>query len=666
MPDARENGWDGVSMKSSGCVVLLAVTLAAGTSVVPVRPAHAANFFEQLFGVSQSRDRRYGEQYNQRGPGYGYGQRAYGQRGDQYYPPAPQAQSYTPAPKPLPKVTGPKYYTYRPDELKLVSFDNLTDPVTTGSLAAGGLPPLSIDTFDEARRYLSDFKLRALPEVAAAVKAHYSADPHFVWVSGTSINGKARSVLAVLADAASVGLDPADYAVPVPEDAFDLSDMASRQKTLMQFEMDLSVAALTYALDATRGRVDPNRISGYHDLPRKKVDLEAALTKLEKASDAGAWLAQQNPQGKHFQELKAELARLQAADNAPSVKIAAGTFVHPGESSPEIANIVQAIRLKGSDSLKSNFSTTFLSYDQSDVYSPDLVSLVRAFQKENGLSPDGVIGDNTIAAMTGFTNADKINQVVLAMERSRWLPGVLPARRVFINEPAYEAYYFDDGQQKLKTKVVIGQKAHQTFFFSDQIETVEFNPYWGVPQSIIINEMLPKLRRDPSYLDRMGYQLEYKGQDVSSSSFNWNAVGSTKAFSVRQPPGDDNALGELKILFPNSHAIYMHDTPSKNLFDKSVRDFSHGCVRMQDPRGMAAEVLGISREKVADYISTGQNQGVPVAQKIPVFAAYFTAWPNAEGKVEYFRDVYDRDTYLNRALDSTESERHTDGVVASR
>lgn len=648
--------------------MLLATALAAGVSVMPARPANAANFFEQLFGAS-SQERHYGERYNQRGPSYGYGQRRYG---DGYYPPAPEAQyapnaRYAPAPKPLPKVTGPKYYTYRPDELKLVSFDNLTDPVTTGSLSKNGLPGLSIDPFDEARHYLSDVKLRALPEVAAAVKAHYSADPEFIWVSGSSINGKAKSVLDVLADAASVGLEPDDYKVTIPDDAFDLSDMADRQRALMQFEMDLSAAALTYTLDATRGRVDPNRISGYHDLPRKKVDLEAALAQMEKADDAGTWLVQQNPQGEQFQELKAELARLKAADAAaPSVEIADGTFVRPGESSPEIANIVAAIQQRASDTLKSDFETTFLSYDKSDSYSPDLVSLVKAFQKENGLSADGVIGSNTIAAMTGFSNADKINQVVLSMERARWLPGVLPAQRVFINEPAFEVYYVADNEQKLKTRVVVGQKNHQTYFFSDQIETVEFNPYWGVPQSIIINEMLPKLRRDPSYLDRMGYQLEYKGQDVSSSSFNWNTIGSTKAFSVRQPPGDDNALGELKILFPNKHAIYLHDTPSKSLFNKVVRDFSHGCVRMQDPRGMAAAVLGISREKVADYIATGQNQGVAVPQKIPVFAAYFTAWPNAEGKVEYFRDIYDRDTYLNRALASTEAERHAAGVVASR
>ncbi|MGN6549567.1 MAG: L,D-transpeptidase family protein [Pararhizobium sp.] len=252
------------------------------------------------------------------------------------------------------------------------------------------------------------------------------------------------------------------------------------------------------------------------------------------------------------------------------------------------------------------------------------------------------------------------------MEQARWLPGMLPAQRVFINEAAFEATYFEDNEPKLVSKAIVGQTDHQTNFFSDEIETVEFNPYWGVPQSIIIREMLPKLRRDPSYLDRLGYQLQYKGKDVSSSQFNWNTISSTKAFSVRQPPGDDNALGQLKILFPNKHAIYMHDTPAKSLFKKQVRDFSHGCVRLQDPRGMAAEVLGITRDKVDDYIASGQNQGVPVPKKIPVFVAYFTAWPDATGTVHYYNDVYDRDMYLQRAIKATEAERHPEGQVTAQ
>ncbi len=208
-------------------------------------------------------------------------------------------------------------------------------------------------------------------------------------------------------------------------------------------------------------------------------------------------------------------------------------------------------------------------------------------------------------------------------------------------------------------RVVVGSKANQTYFFQDEIQTVEVNPYWGVPQSIIINEMLPKLRNDPGYLDRMGYQVEIGGRSVPSSSVNW--TGSTASVAVRQPPSSDNALGELKILFPNAHAIYMHDTPSKSFFKRDQRALSHGCVRLADPRRMAAAVLGTSVEDVGKEIGGGSNKALQVPQKVPVYVAYFTAWPNKDGVIEYFDDVYERDMYVNRALDATRDARRAEG-----
>ncbi len=204
-------------------------------------------------------------------------------------------------------------------------------------------------------------------------------------------------------------------------------------------------------------------------------------------------------------------------------------------------------------------------------------------------------------------------------------------------------------------RVVVGSKAHQTNFFEDEIETVEFNPYWGVPQSIIVNEMLPKLRRDPSYLDRLGYEVQVGGRAVSSTSVNW--YGSTNAVSVRQPPSSDNALGDLKILFPNAHAIYMHDTPAKSFFNRDMRALSHGCIRLVDPRRMAAAVLGTSVEKVGEQIASGKNRAVQVPVKIPVYVAYFTAWPDKDGKVQFFDDVYDRDSYVQKAFAVTTKAR---------
>ncbi len=282
--------------------------------------------------------------------------------------------------------------------------------------------------------------------------------------------------------------------------------------------------------------------------------------------------------------------------------------------------------------------------------------MVEDFQKEHGLKPDGVIGQATVRIMTGGdSNGSKIDKLVIAMEQARWLPDDLGPRYVMINQPAFMAYYYNDSKQQLAMRTVVGGKNNQTYFFDDEIETVEFNPFWGVPQSIIINEMLPKLRSDPNYLDQMGYEVEVGGRAVPSSSVDW--YGSTQNISVRQPPSSDNALGELKILFPNSHAIYMHDTPSKSFFKRDMRALSHGCVRLADPRAMAAAVLGTTVDDVAKQIATGQNHAVKVPQKIPVYVSYFTAWPNKDGVIEYFDDVYGRDAYVDKAFDTTTKSR---------
>jgi len=294
------------------------------------------------------------------------------------------------------------------------------------------------------------------------------------------------------------------------------------------------------------------------------------------------------------------------------------------------------------------------SYAGTPEYTPEVVALVEGFQKESGLRPDGVIGPATIRALTGHSNAEKVEKLIVAMEQLRWLPADLGSRYVFINQPAFMSYYINDGRQELAMGVVVGSKAHQTYFFQDQIETVEFNPYWGVPKSIIVNEMLPKLRQDPSYLDRLGYEVSYSGRKVSSSQIDWTT---THSVDVRQPPGSDNALGELKILFPNAHSIYMHDTPSKSFFKRDMRALSHGCVRLSEPRRMAAAVMGTSVEEIGKQIASGQNRAVQVPQKIPVYVSYFTAWPNKDGVVEYFDDVYGRDDFTRKAFAVTTQSR---------
>ena len=559
--------------------------------------------------------------------------------------------------KPLPRVSGPRYYTYKPDALKRVAVDKLADPVTTSSISADIAPAGDAGI----RAAFATVNVRAATDAAKAVESFYGQQKKFVWIDGTGLNDKAKTAIAVLADAAVVGLDPWDYAVKIPSDTFDSADMSARYGELATFEVALSAAVATYVQDAVRGRIDPNRISGYHDFKRKDVNLVAALKNVAMSSNVKAYLESRSPANGDFQALKAELARLTAqSEGDDRVVIAEGTLLKPGQSNPELANVVKGIVKHGSDALKTDHSVTIATYTGTPDYTPELVALVEAFQKENGLKPDGVVGKASIRKMTGGDSAaDKIAKVEVALEQARWLPVDLGARHVFINQPAFQVYYYEDGAEKFSMRTVVGSKSNQTYFFEDKVQTVEVNPYWGVPQSIIINEMLPKLRSDPSYLDRMGYEVAVGGRAVPSSSVNW--YGSTSGVSVRQPPSGDNALGELKILFPNSHAIYMHDTPSKSFFKKDMRALSHGCVRLAEPRKMAAAVLGVSEEEVGKEIAGGHNKALPVKADIPIYIAYFTAWPNKDGTVEYFEDAYGRDDYMRKAFTATRAARQVQG-----
>jgi L,D-transpeptidase YcbB len=549
-------------------------------------------------------------------------------------------------PDPLPTVKKAQYFTYRPAGERLVNVPAFAGPIVTGAVApdSGSVAPAPVRV-----------TLRAEDGVASAMEAFYAKGDTYLWIGADGITDRARAAIGALAKARDVGLNPADYKA---EEPIVSGDAAADREKLMAFELELTKAVLTFIQDDVRGRIDPNGISDYYAFKRKDVNLKGALTIIQRSPDIAAYLASRSPANPQFQALKAELARLTAAEGDQQlsrISIADGTFIRPDGSNPELANIIELIKRHGSESLKSTHAIALDGYTGSPDYNGDLVDVVKAFQEEKGLKPDGIIGRGTIRALEGGdSHDDKINKVIYAMEELRWLPNDLGSRRVFINQPAFTAYYYSDNKQQLAMKVVVGGVNHQTNFFQDQIQTVEFNPYWGVPRSIIVNEMMPKLRQDPSYLDRMGYEVSVRGKVVSSSSLDW---GRNPDVDVRQPPGNANALGQLKILFPNKFSIYMHDTPQKSFFARDMRALSHGCVRLADPRAMAAAVLGVDKEKIASDIGTGKNMSVPVPTKIPVYVAYFTAWPDADGKVQYFDDVYGRDMYLQRAFDATSRAR---------
>lgn len=556
-------------------------------------------------------------------------------------------------PEPLPKVAGPQYYTYKPEAQRAIKIKLPVSEPVAGSAEAEATPEVL-----GSRRFLSDVSVRATDEVAKTVEAYYgNLNKPLIWTDGEGISERGRAMIEALASVDAAGLSPDDYTVTMPSDAVDPANPEMRQRELMTLEVGLSAKVLTYLQDTTRGRIDPNKISGYYDFKRKGVNLAPVLDLLRMSPDVAAYLRNRDPKSPQFVALRDELARLRAEDaeaTTQQITIAPGTLLKPGQSNPELTNVVGALKQVASEAVLTGHAATLSAYANTPEYTPELVALIEAFQAEKGLKPDGVVGPATIRAMTGHSNAEKIEKLLVAMEAVRWLPADLGSRYVFINAPAFRASYFNEGKEQVSMRVVVGSKANQTYFFQDQIQTVEFNPYWGVPKSIIVNEMLPKLRADPSYLDRLGYEVSYGGRKVASSQIDWNA---THAVDVRQPPGGDNALGELKILFPNEHAIYMHDTPSKSYFNRDMRALSHGCVRLAEPRVMAAAVMGTTVEEIGKQIASGQNRAVQVPEKIPVYVSYFTAWPNKDGVIEYFDDVYGRDNHTAKAFKATTDAR---------
>jgi L,D-transpeptidase YcbB len=513
--------------------VASAVLLGALMALAP-DPANAQNIFDLLFGGGIRHQRR-------------------------DFPEPPPRTAPSPRPAPIKKIAAPSYYTYKADPLVRVDFRPLIEMPMPASME----PSLSGGGFREALAWLADFELSAEKEFGPALVEYYSKHPQFIWVSGLSANAKAGAAIRVLSEAAKYGLDPADYVVGAPTPAFSMDDMAARYAALIRFEMTLSARVLRYARDAWSGRIDPNRLSGYHDFPRKPLDLTKVLQRLAHTQDPRAYLASRHPQNDEYQALLVELeAQRASAEN--EIVVDPGLMLRPGGSSAELPKILTLIEQKSTDAFRAEHGAALARFRMSETYDNELVPLVRAAQQAHGLNPDGIIGPRTVAALAGVSRAGRIAKVKIALEQLRWHPSDLGSPRVFINQPAFSAYFIESGEEKLSMRTIIGKVTNQTSFFHDEIEQVDYNPYWGVPQSIIVNEMLPRLRQDPGYLDRAGYEVtDARGRRIPSSSIDWGRYNGKVPYSVRQTPSEANALGELKILFPNKHAIYMHDTPQR-------------------------------------------------------------------------------------------------------
>ena len=582
--------------------------------------------------------------------------------------------------------TGEQYHTYVADKLVRLAKPDLKQPRPQGpvfSAEAGATIDVSdqLDTveltdkvaqatFDALKAGIDGIGVSS-EQAEAIAKAYGSRQFAPLWVENGKPNARAKAILDVLAKAQLEGLDPSWYALPVLGSARTAEELASDPATLARFELELTAMALRYAHHASGGLVTPKNISGYHDMTPLHVAGTDAIASLISHPEPASWLMLLHPTLPAYKAMKAELVALGADKPEPSIVLPEGKVMRLGDSDERLPLLRKRLKqlnfLKASDELAQSgaiASDAPLFGSESGALAADSTALemsdndvaaLKAFQASAGLKADGLAGNRTIAALNGNSPVDRSAQIALNMERMRWLPRNLGKRYVFVNQPSFQLRIMrDDDTIEWSTRVIVGKPSNQTYVFSDEMERVEFNPYWGLPQSIIRNEYLGKLRSNPGYFEQRGYEvINTRGQKISGSSVDW---WNYKGVGVRQKPGPKNALGEVKFMFPNSHAIYLHDTPKRSLFDNESRAFSHGCVRVNNPRELARHILGWSDEKIASTIATGQNTPVQMKNKLPVHLTYFTAWTDENGKLAYYSDVYKRDSYLAKAIAAERAE----------
>jgi L,D-transpeptidase YcbB len=297
----------------------------------------------------------------------------------------------------------------------------------------------------------------------------------------------------------------------------------------------------------------------------------------------------------------------------------------------------------------------YLAPSASQTFDRAMQAAVQQFQIDHGLTADGIASLGTIGEIN-VPAEERLKSVLVAMERERWMDIDRSVRHVWVNQPDFTAKIMDHGKAVFQTRAVIGKTDpdQRTPEFSDEMEHMVINPSWGVPRSIIVNEYLPLLQRNPNAVGHLQV-VDSRGRVVPRGAVNFAAyTARTFPFALRQPPSDGNALGKVKFMFPNPHNIYLHDTPSKSLFSEEVRAYSHGCIRLADPFDFAHALLSVqsaaAEEEFDTHLKTDRETTVKLLKTLPVHLVYFTAYPTSKGRIAYRRDIYGRDAALYRAL----------------
>lgn len=499
------------------------------------------------------------------------------------------------------------------------------------------------------RPYLLRLLLLVLGSIYAAAAA---AAP--TWFQNGRLTAAGVQLLDELGRADQRGLVPADY------DAIGLQLRAKQAAArggaaLEGVDAELSAAAARIALDLHQGRIKPSEVGYDLDLKRAPFDTAAAVKSLASSSNVADTLDSMEPRLSHYVLLKRALAQYRALDATHRELVRLPplprTKVSPGESyegAPALRRLLDVVGDMPGEAPAGAAGTL----------DAELVAALKRFQKRHGLDADGVLGRSTYRALTTPFSL-RVQQIQLSLERIRWLPTPLTSPPIIVNIPQFKLFAFrtieDTAEDILQMNVIVGEafKARRTPVFAAEMRYVVLQPYWDVPRSILVNELLPSIRKTPGWLESHDYEIvRGPGDDArplpaTPENIDLLARGTLR---LRQKPGRLNALGHVKFMFPNKHNVYLHDTPARDLFNRSRRAFSHGCIRVSDPMALLAHVMrdepAWTTERRDRALSLDTPTRVNLSRTIPVFILYGTALATEAGPVLFFDDLYGQDVPL--------------------
>lgn len=478
---------------------------------------------------------------------------------------------------------------------------------------------------------------------ATLADVYASRDFAPAWVDGQGLNANGEALVSALSKAADEGLQPHAYLNDPILSRLDVADPRVRA----ELDVKLSEAFLQFGNDLMNGRFRQREATPQMRSYESTMDLTQPLRYALDTGQVAETLAGLTPPHWQYKALRDALAQyrmLAQTGGWPSVPDT-GSSLEQGQRGSAISAL-RARLIASGDYVPPAGGVTDDAY-----YDAALAEAVKEFQRGHGLLDDAIVGPRTIAALNAPIDY-RVLQIEAAMERWRWYPRDLGSKHLMVNIPAFTVRGVDGDHEPMVMRVVVGTPQHQTPVFNDRMEYAQLNPYWNVPQSIADNEYLPALRRDPFHLLNQNIRILSGGSEVNPVLVDWSSIGGRFPYVLRQEPGAGNALGRIKFMFPNGHAVYMHDTPQRHLFARSARAFSHGCIRLADPMGMADFVFRGQRtvEEVEAIIASGRTRDLILDHPIPVYIGYFTAAPDEGGTVRFYNDLYDRDAVLIEAM----------------